>query len=132
MSAPSITISQDTAVIGSLVISPPNAPEVTFQIQPAVASVSIISALAAGPRGLPGLQGDPGEQGEPGSAANTVTFTQDTPSDTWVIEHNLGKYPNVVVINSAGDRLVGVTEDQDLNNLTIYFSAAFSGIAQLS
>ena len=28
---------------------------------------------------------------------------QDSPQDTWIIQHNLDKYPSVTVVNSAGE-----------------------------
>ena len=32
-------------------------------------------------------------------------YTQVTPKDEWIIEHNLGKYPSVTVVSSAGEEI---------------------------
>jgi hypothetical protein len=50
----------------------------------------------------------------------------------WTIEHNLGKRPSVVVIDSAGDQVEGMVAYLDANNLMITFSAAFGGEAYLN
>ena len=52
----------------------------------------------------------------PFSAASTVD-----------VAHNLGKYPAVSVFDSAGDQCEGAVDYTDLNNLTVSFSAPFSG-----
>jgi len=60
------------------------------------------------------------------------TFTQDSPSAVWNIQHNLEKFPSVTVIDSADDVVYGNTTYVDENNLTINFSAPFSGKAYLN
>lgn len=55
-----------------------------------------------------------------------------TVASTVPITHNLGKYPSVTVINSAGDEVEGTVTHASANNLTIYFSAPFSGTAKLN
>lgn len=57
---------------------------------------------------------------------------QGTPSASWIVSHGLGKYPSVRVFDSAGTEVVGAVDYTDLNNLTITFSAAFSGEAYLN
>jgi len=57
---------------------------------------------------------------------------QNLPSTVWTIEHNLNKYPSVTVIDSAGSQHEGEIDYIDQNNLTITFSAAFSGFADLN
>lgn len=59
-------------------------------------------------------------------------FTQTTASDTWVIQHNLGKYPSATVIDSAGTEVVGDIAYDSLNQITITFSGAFKGSATLN
>lgn len=58
--------------------------------------------------------------------------SQGTPADTWVITHNLNKYPAVIVIDSTNSQVVGNVEYNDLNTVTLTFSAAFSGQATLN
>jgi hypothetical protein len=48
-------------------------------------------------------------------------------TDTVAVPHNLGKYPAVTVMDSAGDQVDGDVVFTDLNNLTVSFSAPFSG-----
>ena len=60
------------------------------------------------------------------------TFTQAAPSDTWTIEHNLGKKASVTVVDSADSVVYGDVDYTDLNNLTITFDGAFSGKAYLN
>lgn len=55
-------------------------------------------------------------------AANTI----------WSINHNLNKYPSVMVVDSAGSVVVGKIEYVDTNNLTVTFNAAFSGDAYMN
>lgn len=85
-----------------------------------------------------------GSSGEPTASsitfANTgnttadrfFTFNQASASATWTIQHNLEKYPSVTVIDSANDIVYGNTTYTDENNLTITFSAPFSGKAYLN
>jgi hypothetical protein len=67
-----------------------------------------------------------------GSADKNVLHNQGTPSASWVINHNLNKYPAVQVFDSAGTMVIGDVVYDDLNNVTITFSAAFSGKATLN
>ena len=58
--------------------------------------------------------------------------TQGTSSSSWVIAHNLGFYPNIVVKDSAGSVVEGEIAYDSLNQVTLTFQAAFSGTAYLS
>lgn len=62
----------------------------------------------------------------------SFVFTQGIPSDKWSIAHNLGKFPSVAVVDSAGTEVIGDVQHIDDNNLTITFSSAFSGKAYLN
>lgn len=59
-------------------------------------------------------------------------FTQGTASTTWNIQHNLNKFPSVSVVNNNNVLMYGETTYVDTNNLTINFSAGFSGKAYLN
>ena len=59
-------------------------------------------------------------------------YTQSTANDTWSISHNLGRYPSVMVADTSGSVAVGTVTYIDSNNLTITFSAPFSGTAYLN
>ena len=62
----------------------------------------------------------------------TYTHNQRSASASWVITHNLGKYPSVAVQDSAGTDVVGEVEYNTTQKLTITFSSAFSGTAYLN
>jgi len=53
-------------------------------------------------------------------------------SALWSITHNMGKRPSVTTTDSAGTRVYGEVKYSDENSLTITFSAAFSGYAELN
>ena len=59
-------------------------------------------------------------------------FTQAAPSIEWIINHNMGKFPSVSVVNSNNILMYGNTTYVDKNNLKINFSAGFSGKAYLN
>lgn len=67
-----------------------------------------------------------------GGTGTGYVHTQTASSDSWVINHNLGFYPNVTVIDSAGTTVIGEVNYDSTNKLTIKFSASFSGKAYLS
>ena len=62
----------------------------------------------------------------------TFVFTQPSPATTWTINHGLNKFPSVSVVNNNNILMYGNTTYTDKNNLTINFSAGFSGKAYLN
>lgn len=66
------------------------------------------------------------------SADKTFEFYQGTPAKIWVITHPLNKRPSVVVTDSAGTTVEGQITYNSLSQITIEFSAAFSGYAELN
>lgn len=62
----------------------------------------------------------------------TEIFNQVTSSSTWTITHNLERFPSVTIIDSAGGTVIGDVEYVSNNELTITFSAPFSGTAYLN
>ena len=54
---------------------------------------------------------------------------QDQASATWTVQHDLNKFPSVTSVNINNIEMYGEVVFNDLNNLTINFSAAFSGKA---
>ncbi len=79
-----------------------------------------------------GIQGPPGPRGLPGSVGVTFTFTQGVPSSSWVIVHNMGRKPSVTIVDSSDRVVYGNVAYADLDNLTLTFSAPFSGSAYLN
>jgi hypothetical protein len=59
-------------------------------------------------------------------------FTQSVASATWTINHNLGKSPAVVVVDSTNREVYGSISFPTSNQCVITFSAPFSGTATLS
>jgi hypothetical protein len=59
----------------------------------------------------------------------TYNHQQAVPSAQWVVTHGLNKYPSVSVVDSAGSSVVGDVLYDSLNQVTITFSAPFSGNA---
>jgi hypothetical protein len=80
---------------------------------------------------LKGEKGDTGPQGPPGQSI-TYTHMQITPSDTWVITHNLNKYPSVTIVDSAGSVFIGDIKYISENEIQLEFSSAFAGKAYLN
>ena len=62
----------------------------------------------------------------------TFTFNQIVASTTWIINHNLGKFPSITVIDTAGTVVTGEYTYTDNNNVTLTFSAGFAGKAYLN
>lgn len=54
---------------------------------------------------------------------------QPVASATWTVQHDLNKFPSVTSVNINNIEMYGEVVFNDLNNLTINFSAAFSGQA---
>lgn len=54
---------------------------------------------------------------------------QPVASATWTVQHNLNKFPSVTSVNINNIEMYGEVVFNDLNSLTINFSAAFSGQA---
>lgn len=65
-------------------------------------------------------------------ADKTYLHHQTVASDTWVIVHNLNKYPSVAVIDSAGNEVIGEISYDDKNQVTLKFEGGFKGVATLN
>lgn len=88
-----------------------------------------------GPQGVQGIQGDQGPQGPKGDAAEaggTYRHVQSVPMATWMVEHNLGFYPNVTVVDSSKREVMGEVQYINQNSLQLIFSGGFSGEAYCS
>jgi hypothetical protein len=59
-------------------------------------------------------------------------FTQAAPASTWVVSHTLGGRPSVTVVDSGGTVVIGeITYNSD-TQVTLSFTAPFSGFAYLT
>lgn len=77
---------------------------------------------------IKGLQ----EQLEKAKKGDTFIYKQKAPSTLWTINHNLDKYPDVTIVDSANTVVVGEIIYIDKNSLNIAFSSGFSGTAYLN
>jgi hypothetical protein len=66
------------------------------------------------------------------SYAYAYIHTQNAPSNTWVVSHNLGKYPSVTIVDSTEEEVIGEVLYTDTNIVTLRFTAAFSGKAYIN
>lgn len=111
---------------------------IIVQVLPGQTNTIQVSPVQGGARGVQGTQGTQGTQGPAGANAEvsladlSYHHVQNVASSIWNITHNLGFYPNITVVDSAGTVLEGDLEYIDLNNIRVTFSAAFSGNAYLS
>ena len=62
-----------------------------------------------------------------GGTSSTFVFEQITPLNTWLINHNLGKYPSVMIVDSSGNQVIGDVTYLSNNQIRVNFSAGFSG-----
>lgn len=79
-----------------------------------------------------GIAGPQGPPGTAGSAPQAYTHVQGVAASTWTVNHNLGFYPNVTVIDSSNRVVIGDIAYPSANQMVLGFSAAFSGVAYLS
>jgi len=67
-----------------------------------------------------------------GIGDKTFNFTQTVPSAVWTIQHDLGKFPSITVIDTGNTVVTGQYTYIDNNNVTLNFSAGFAGKAYLN
>lgn len=64
-----------------------------------------------------------------GSLDKFYRHIQAEPSEIWIVEHKLNKFPSVTVVDSAGTVVIGEVQFIDVNKAKLIFSGAFSGEA---
>lgn len=96
-------------------------------------NVPIVASASLGPQGQQGDIGPQGPKGDPG-ASGTATYihTQLTPSDQWIIFHNLSKYPSVMIVDSGGTVIDTDIHYDNAVQLTVFFGSPTSGKAYLN
>lgn len=72
-----------------------------------------------------GIPGPPG----PSGADLTYEHSQLVASDTWTINHQLGKHPAITVVDSGGNVVTGDITYNDINTAIVSFSVPFGGNA---
>lgn len=65
-----------------------------------------------------------------GAGDSSFAHSQDVPSSSWTITHNLNKKPSITVVNTLDEVVYGSVQYIDSNTVTITFEqGAFSGKA---
>lgn len=64
--------------------------------------------------------------------AATYTHSQITPADTWTINHDLGKYPSVTIVDSARNTVIGSVRYVSTDIVELTFTTSFAGKAYLN
>lgn len=67
-----------------------------------------------------------------GAATSSYIHTQMVAATIWTVEHNLGKYPSVTVVDSGNTVVVGEVRYIDTITVVLTFTSSFSGKAYLN
>jgi len=97
-------------------------------------SSPVVEVDVVGVEGKPGPQGNPGPQGiqgpsGPGGLASQYIHQQSVLSPTWLVQHNLGKHPEITCEDGAGSVIVGSILYLDNNSALIGFAFSITGRA---
>jgi len=68
----------------------------------------------------------------PSGGDKNFVYTQAVASASWNVVHNLDKFPSVSIVNDDNTQVFGSVEYIDNDNLTITFTAPFSGKAYMN
>ena len=98
------------------------------------ASSPVVDVDVVGVEGKPGPQGNPGPQGiqgpsGPGGLASQYIHQQSVLSPSWMVQHNLGKHPEITCEDGAGSVIVGSILYLDNNSALIGFAYSITGRA---
>jgi len=63
---------------------------------------------------------------------NHYVHTQMVPSATWVIAHEMNKFPSVQIVNNFNEVVIGDIIFDSIDQITLTFSGSFSGKAYLN
>lgn len=94
--------------------------------------VAVVAVGHQGPPGAPGPKGERGERGLPGVSGASFVHEQQVPAEEWPITHNLGRFPSVTVVDSAGSVVIGEVQYLTSESVKLVFSVPFSGKAYLN
>lgn len=124
----SVVNTQQESIVSVVIVEPT---VVTDEMRSyVVAEVTGTQVVATGQQGPQGIQGPPGS----GSGTGDLNYmhTQGVASATWVILHNLNKYPSITVVDSGGTEVIGAYTYDSINQVTLAFNGSFSGSAFLN
>lgn len=87
-----------------------------------------------GPAGAAGATGATGPTGPQGPAGLDLHYAheQSVASAMWTVNHSLGKFPSVTVVDSSGREVEGDVSHTNVNQTVLTFGAAFAGKAYLN
>lgn len=107
-----------------------------------------VIASATNPELVKGLTGDPetdngkvltyssdddgwvaAEGGQGGGGDKNYVHVQGTSAKIWSVQHNLGKYPSVTIVDYDGNEVIGSVKHNSVNDLTITFNVLVDGKA---
>lgn len=110
-----------------------DAGEATLEADELIGELVDEETLEADIAELQALAGPPGPPGPPGPAGagggGYYVHEQAMPEGVWTVVHNLGRYPAVGVIDSAGEEVEVEVIHLSVNALEVRVSAPFSGRA---
>ena len=64
-----------------------------------------------------------------GGSDSHYEHVQMVPATTWSVQHNLGKYPSITIIDTSGDEVWCDVRHNSTNEITLSFSREFAGVA---
>lgn len=88
--------------------------------------VAAINELAARPVGGSGGSGSSG-----GSGGVAYRHQQNSPATVWVINHNLGFWPAVSIVDTGGFEIEADVRHMSANQVVIVFAIPLAGVARL-
>jgi hypothetical protein len=65
-------------------------------------------------------------------ADTNYVHDQQVASATWVINHNLGKFASIHIVDTAGDEIIGEVRYNSINQMTVTFTSLVSGKAYIN
>lgn len=123
-------------------VSEPTTSKVNINVQDD-SRVSPINVSHPGPQGIQGKSAYTlaVEEGFDGTLTEFLSqydvnvnyhHTQDVPSTSWVITHNIGYKPNISLFDNEGNNIEGDISHSSDNQITVTFAIQISGTAILS
>lgn len=70
--------------------------------------------------------------GPPGPSGGGYEHTQATPATVWTVNHNLGRRPNVAILNVGGGQILARVIHVSVNQARVYFDLPTTGLAACS
>lgn len=113
-----VVVIQQNEVVAELTVQ-------SVSVQPAIYEVTATQIVQEVTVTFPGPQGPPGPTG-PADVFHYLHH-QVAPSSTWTVFHNLGKYPNVGILNDDLEVIHAKVVHNSVNQLTVFRNNPDSG-----